>query len=168
MIILSWNIRGLGDKIKRNSIRSLINRHHPQVVFIQESKIENLTQKTINSIWKDSQVKWVSIPSQGNSGGILSLWDSSFFQMELVESDIHWIAISGHIPSIDLKCSLIKIYYPCSIEERASVWQSIIEYQRSSQLPCLMLGDYNEVLDPSARGSQFFSTNGLRDFKVFL
>ena len=168
MIILSWNIRGLGAKIKRSSIRNLINKHHPQVVFIQESKIENLTQKTINSIWKDSQIKWASSPSQGNSGGIVSLWDSSFFQLELLESEKHWIAISGHIPSIDLKCSLINIYCPCTIDERASVWQSIAEYQRSSQLPCLILGDYNEVLDPSDRGSQFFSTNGLRDFKAFL
>lgn len=168
MIVISWNIRGLSAKIKRGSIRSLINKYHPHFVFVQETKIENFSAKIINSIWKDSQVKWASSPSHGNSGGILSLWDSTFFQMESTSWDKHWIAISGSISSIGLNCSLINIYCPCLIEDRAAVWQRLCEFQRSSQLPCLLLGDYNEILDPSDRGSRSFSSNGLHDFKVFL
>lgn len=168
MIILSWNIRGLGAKIKRSSLRSLINHHKPHFVFVQEKKIENFNPRIIMSFWKDSQVQRIASPSQGQSGGLISLWDANFFHLTSSHIEKHWIAMCVEITATQFKCTLLNVYNPCSVAERSLVWQSIIDFQNSSHLPCLLLGDFSEVLDQSEQGSQLVSTNGLNDFKVFL
>lgn len=48
-----------------------------------------------------------------------------------------------------------------SVERFRGLWESF-------NLPCLFIGDFNEVLSPINRGSQFFSTNGSNDFQMFL
>ena len=167
MILLSWNARGLNARVKRSSIRSLINLHSPLFVFIQETKIEVFSPQIIKSMWKYSHVSWAFSPSSGNSGGLLSLWNEDSFAVESSIIEKHWIAILGEIRSTHFKCSIVNVYNPCSVSDRAEVWKSLCNFQLSSKLPCLLVGDFNEVLDISDRGSQHISNNGSHDFKCF-
>lgn len=168
MIVLSWNIRGLGARIKRSSIRKLINKHSPHLVFIQETKVEDVNARIINSIWKEANLQWVFSPSHGNSGGILALWNSEFFSIDQTKVEKHWIALVGEIRALHFRCTLITIYNPCTVAERSVIWLEIAEFQNLSQFPCFLIGDFNETLEPSERGSQFISANGSNDFRNFL
>lgn len=168
MMMLSWNIRGLGAKIKRSAIRKLIYKHDPKVVCIQETKIESCSQKLVGSIWNDPIVSWAASPSTGSSGGIITQWNKDFFVANSITQDQHWIALLGVIPSINLQCIIINVYCPCSINERLLVWQSILDFWISTGLPGLLIGDFNEVLHANERGSQSISTNGSNDFNKFL
>ena len=51
MSLISWNIRGLGARPKRRALKNLINTHNPTFVFIQEIKLEELNQKTLQACW---------------------------------------------------------------------------------------------------------------------
>lgn len=168
MIVLSWNIRGLGGKIKRSVVRKLISKHNPHFVCIQETKSENITQKLIGSIWNDPNTQWVASPSIGNSGGILSLWSTSFFVMNSSSSNRNWISLTGHIPSTNFQCTIINIYCPCDVTERALVWQCILAFWQSSRLSCLLIGDFNEILNLRERGSHVISQTGSQDFTSFV
>lgn len=79
MIILSWNISGLGAKIRRNSLRRLIHHHNLDMVFAQVTNLDHINPKSISSLWKDENFEWFSCPSHGNSGGLVSIWKKSFF-----------------------------------------------------------------------------------------
>ena len=168
MIALSWNLRGLGAKVKRSSLRKLIQKYSPRFVFVQETKMEDIHAKILLSIWKDPKLKWTFSPSSGNSGGLLSLWQSDFFQLDSCCCEQHWIGLTGTIQNPNFKCCLINIYNPCTTEARALVWRSITDYVSASNLPCLLMGDCNETLEPNERGSFLFSTNGSNDFKAVL
>lgn len=65
-------------------------------------------------------------------------------------------------------CSMINIYNSCSIENRATVWCEIRELCDVDKLTCFIIGDYDEVLDPFERGSQFVSIQGAHDFQAFI
>ena len=168
MIILSWNMRGIGAKIKRSTLRKLIVKHNPHFVFIQESKKESLDPRTVNSIWKQANVQFTFSPSSGNSGGLISLWDASFFSLESSIVEKNWIALNGSFPSINFKGVVFNIYSPCTVEERASLYEDIVAYWESLNVPCLLIGDFNETLSPLDRGSQYVDTNGSESFKAFL
>lgn len=71
--------------------------------------------------------------------------------MESSIIDNHWIAISGEIRPMGFKCSLINLYNPCSISDRCEVWKSLCSFQFSSKVLCLLVGDFNEVLDINDR-----------------
>lgn len=45
--IISWNVRGLGCKDKRRLVKALCNTHSADVVLLQESKLEIVTQSLI-------------------------------------------------------------------------------------------------------------------------
>lgn len=49
------------------------------------------------------------------------------------------------------------------------MWQEIKEYQHdNNSSPCLIVGDFNEVLKSEERGSLIFSQVGTNDFKNFM
>lgn len=82
MSILSWNIRGLTAQVKRSATRKMILSHDPNFVFIQETKMEDISLKIIRTIWKSDDVDWLCCPSVGNSGGLLSMWNNSTFKIK--------------------------------------------------------------------------------------
>lgn len=71
--MISWNIRGLTARPKRSSLRKMITQHDPSFVFIQETKMNEINKKTVRSYWKAEEVEWIFSPSEGNSGGIMTL-----------------------------------------------------------------------------------------------
>ena len=149
-------------------LRKLIITHHPFFVFVQESKLEQLKHKHVLSIWKDSNIEWTSSPLVGNSGGLVSLWDKGVFELTSSRIERNWIAINGFLKASNFECLLLNIYNLCSLEERAIVWRDMASYMNHLKLPCLLMGNFNEVLPLMDMGSQFFSTNGINDFQAFL
>lgn len=150
-LIISWNMRGLTARVKRSSLRKLITSHDPCFAFVQETKMEEINTKTIRTFWKSNDIDWIFSPSRGNSGGILAVWNSNIFNMKSTVVMQSWIAINGVFLNSNFEFSLITVYNPCSVAARAEVWQQIIEFQNSISMPCLLIGDFNEVLKASER-----------------
>ena len=168
MIIISWNIRGLNSRIKKSTLRKLLSSHEPHFVFIQETKMDAFNPRLNKFLWKVGDLELLISPSMGNSGILLSLWRSSYFTGESHRVEKNWIAISGQIPSLNFKGCVINVYNPCDREERAQVWNSVSEYCLNIQCPCLMIGDFNEVLDPLERDSNQVSQLGVMEFQHFV
>jgi exonuclease III len=40
MIVCSWNVRGLGGRVKKQKLRQLINNQRVEVLAVQETKLE--------------------------------------------------------------------------------------------------------------------------------
>lgn len=168
MVCLSWNIRGIGARIKRASLRKLILTHQPLFVFIQETMLESISIKTLKSIWGDDGIEYLLSPSIGNSGGLISVWNTNQFTHASSHTARFWIGLCGSIKSNEFHCTLINIYNPCNVDDRAVVWDEITEFVSQNQNPCLIIGDYNEVLLKSDRGSQHVSSQGSSDFQAFI
>lgn len=168
MIGISWNIRGLNSRIKRSSLRKLIIQNDPHFVFIQETKMEVCNSKIIKSMWNAPNIEWLFSPSVGNSGGLITMWNGDFFKSSSHRIERNWIAICGLLPSCHFNGTLINIYNPCLKDERAIIWNDIIDFHSMLSYPCLLLGDFNEVLDPLERGSQVASQTGIKDFHNFI
>nr|CCA66235.1 hypothetical protein [Beta vulgaris subsp. vulgaris] len=166
--ILSWNIRGLGARIKRSALRKMISIHNPLFITIQETKLGEIDPKLIRSIWNSNEVAWTFSPADGNAGGILTLWSKTFITVSSSHVSKNWIAVRGTISHLNWDCSLISIYNPCSVEERAVVWGEILEFWTTSKLPCLIIGDFNETLASNDRGSLAISQSGSNDFRQFV
>ena len=168
MIVLSWNVRGLNAKIKRSALRKIISHHNPHFIFVQETKLENFTPKYIKSIWNLDDIGWIHSPSDGNSGGLLTMWRNDYFTLESSRIDRNWIAIMGSFPSLSFVGCLVNVYNPCDIGARSDCWTALSNLWTESQSPSLYLGDFNEVLAPNERGSQIISNLGVSDFQNFI
>ena len=79
MIILSWNIRGLGSSSKRREIGNIVRRYKCDVLILCETKLDSLSQPLLRNISRGRPNKWEFLPFQGTSGGILIGWDARLF-----------------------------------------------------------------------------------------
>ena len=168
MIIFSWNIRGVGARIKRRTLRKFLNLHDPWIVFIQESKLELLTPRAAKSLWNWDDIEYCVSPSQGNSGGLITLWRNPHFQLDSFREERNWIAIKGVLTPANFNCTMINIYNSCEASIRESTWTEIVDYCSNSQYPCLIAGDFNETLTPGDRGSKVIDHSSSAHFQSFI
>ena len=74
--IISWNVRGLNDRDKRLRVRNLVRKWGPDVICLQETKMESITRAVIRSLWRGQHVDWSYLGFCGASGGVLLMWDT--------------------------------------------------------------------------------------------
>ncbi|MCI06232.1 endonuclease/exonuclease/phosphatase family protein [Trifolium medium] len=73
MIVMTFNIRGLGGKVKRRRIRELVRDHKVDFLALQETKMETILDDFCQSLWGSADCSWAFVPAVGASGGILSI-----------------------------------------------------------------------------------------------
>lgn len=168
MILISWNLRGLHAKVKRNLLKKLILKHKPVFSFIQETKVESFEPRFTKSFIKDESLKWCHSPSEGNSGGLLTIWDKTVFVIDSFQVNRNWTAIWGSIINQNFRSMLVNIYNPCNVSQRDEVWRETKDLSSSLNLPLLIAGDFNETLSEADRGSQFLDNMGALAFREFL
>lgn len=78
------------------------------------------------------------------------------FSLDSSRVERHWIALKGTLTSKNFNCLLINVYNPCTMAHRALIWQELLSIYTASMVPCLLVGDFNEVLAPQDRGSHHF------------
>lgn len=86
----TWNIRGINNRVARKNLNVSIQKEKPWVVFIQESKCEDTTEQLLGSIWED-QKEWVAQDAQGQSGGIITIWDNTKLKLVETKATTNWI-----------------------------------------------------------------------------
>ena len=91
-LILSWNVKGLNVVEKRLQIRNLLRTWRPDIVCLQETKLEWITRGIVRSIWSCPYIDWLYLGFKGASGGIVLMWDQRL--MEKVEEAVGQFSVS--------------------------------------------------------------------------
>lgn len=58
MKIISFNIRGLGGRIKKE-VRQMVKIQTPDMVCLQESKVEGVDRRLCSMLWVNDNLEWV-------------------------------------------------------------------------------------------------------------
>jgi exonuclease III len=73
--LISWNVRGLNQGGKRLKIINLLRQWRADIICLQETKLQLITNSIVRSLWGCQFLNWCDLPSSGASGGILLMWD---------------------------------------------------------------------------------------------
>ncbi|MCI49753.1 cytochrome P450, partial [Trifolium medium] len=73
MIVCSMNVRGLGEGLKKRKVTEVIRSEKVEVIALQETKLEAIDSRLCSMLWGGDNVGWCSVPSNGRSGGLLTL-----------------------------------------------------------------------------------------------
>jgi exonuclease III len=151
MKYVSWNCRGLGNKLKEEALKDIIRMTMPEILLIQETKLEesDLLQAS-KTFWKKGQGKAVS--ARGASGGINTFWDNSKLDLIEEEESTHWIYSkllhkeSGHL------ISLFNLYVPVLFSEKRVCWDSLKSFLNLHNPENIIIaGDLNITLSSSEK-----------------
>ncbi|KAL8511368.1 hypothetical protein ACS0TY_017963 [Phlomoides rotata] len=171
MRILSYNVRGLGNGVKRKEIRDLICNQKIEICFIQETKMESIDIGVCRGIWGNRKCGWVSRQAIGRSGGIATFWDVEFIQCSSAWH-LNGILVVNAVRTSDLAdLCLINIYAPCNPRDKKELWGilNMVIDQNRDKLICLA-GDFNAVRNEVERVGRSGCTNKreMEDFDKFI
>jgi hypothetical protein len=104
MIFLSLNIRGVGGILKSASLRRLLRRNSPDIIFLQETLVE---EKKARAFMNSFRPSWLScvVSSVGSSGGLLVSWDPKKF--DIMSFFVLWWNPPNRYLSGAKKCQLL-------------------------------------------------------------
>ena len=146
MQFVSWNCRGLGSKSKEEAVRDLVRMTSPEVLLIQETKMEELeTIQASKIFWKKGDGRAVS--ARGPSGGLATFWNSK--NLDLLEDHIttHWLFTKLNHRDSGHQISLFNIYAPALLSEKRECWDSLKSFLSSNRHDNIILaGDMNVTL----------------------
>ncbi|EOY31763.1 Uncharacterized protein TCM_038894 [Theobroma cacao] len=134
---------GRGEK--NRALRKLIRAEKPSMVFIQEIKMEKIIGSLFDKLWRGDKVERKAIEAEGRSGGILSLWQKKFFELEEYKTKKKFIMLIGRVKGIDYRCGFINIYDPNDEGKRKELWDELSELTSSMEVWWIIGGDFNTM-----------------------
>ena len=69
MLVISWNVRGLGFGVKRRMVKDLVCSYKPEILFLQETKLKNFDYRVVNSIGGSWLSKGIGVDAGVHLGG---------------------------------------------------------------------------------------------------
>lgn len=101
----------MGSKTKEEAVKSLIRSEYPDILLIQETKMEDKAFLHIGrNIWKKSEGQAVS--ARGASRGLGTLWNPSKLTRVKEIANTHWLFSKlKHVDTDETLC-LFNVYIP--------------------------------------------------------
>ena len=73
--LMSWNVRGANDSNKRKLIKSFVRKQKVDLLCIQETKIQLMSEGVVKSLGVGRFLDWRALEASGSAGGVLICWD---------------------------------------------------------------------------------------------
>jgi exonuclease III len=171
MIVCSWNVRGLGGRLKKRKVKELIRKEKVDVLALQESKLGDVNDKLCVHLW-GGDVGWASLPANGRSGGIITMWDNKKGKLISSFQGDGYLGVVLHWGVNDDVCIIVNVYAPCVLQAKKSLWVDLLVARRFHVVDhfCI-LGDFNSVRSPEERKGVlggFEISEDSRLFNVFI
>lgn len=131
MNLMTLNIRGLGEKYKAEWVCRLRRSHNLVLTAIQETQLSVLQNSLdVSRCWGNGNHGFEWFNATGRSGGLLTIWDSNFFNIEVTINSRYFLVIIGTCPSIDGQLAIVNVYGPKSIPEKIQLWRDLLNLKQ--------------------------------------
>ena len=129
MKLLSWNIRGCNNPLKKRLLKRKIQMENPAILFLQETKCNSEEMDILGRhFWKDARI--VATHAIGAAGGLGVLWNPNLVSITNLYATRYMISTRFHVLGTTVRGVITNVYglfqsnhklaFPeeiCSIEE---------------------------------------------------
>ena len=166
--LISWNVRGLNNPQKRESIKHWLRSWKCDVVCLQETKLEVVDLQLVRSLWSSPYVDWDFLPAIGSAGGVLMIWDTRV--LEKINSMVKTFSVSCHWKGVadGLEWVGSGLYGPTNDLLRSELWEELKSIYSTWSIPWVVFGDFNVIRFPSERLGCTRITPHMLDFSEFI
>ncbi|KAK9734769.1 hypothetical protein RND81_04G162300 [Saponaria officinalis] len=166
MNLLCYNCRGLGNNSAVVRLGKLLRREAADVVVLIETKLSGFEMEGIRD--RIRQFEGVYADSNGRSAGLAILWKEGI-SVEVISSTSHHLDVKIKGLFGEREWRLTGFYGWADTEEKRLSWQLLRDIKGYSNLPWLVIGDFNQILfEEEKRGSAPRSQRDMDDFREAL
>ena len=164
----SWNVRGFGADNKKGMIKDCIWSEKLDLIGLVETKHAEVTQWDLIKCWGQIKSDFSHVAARNNSGGIIVTWKQESFDLKNSFATARWLCLVGIFHKIQLQCAICFVYAPNDPHERLNTWDQLRRMKSHVDVPCIIMGDFNEILEPKERRNVVGYTQGMRDLQNLL
>ncbi|GKV46285.1 hypothetical protein SLEP1_g53277 [Rubroshorea leprosula] len=166
--VLSFNVRGLGSMAKRRELGKLVRVEKPNLLFLQETKLEGVEEGLCKKLWYSDDFDWNMKSSVGASGGLICVWDkSSFVKLGEFTGD-GYLGIKGQWGVKKEVCFFVNIYAPNERKKKAVLWDELRQRIVEEGGWWMLAGDFNAVRCMDKRRGKIGESVDMKDFDLFI
>ena len=123
--LLSWNVRGANDRSKRKIIKTFIRNQKVDLLCIQETKIQPMSEGVVRSLGSGRFLDWRALDADGAAGGLLICWDKR--SLEVVDWEEGQYSLSCRFKNVEDGAVWVftGVYGPFTKEERDCLWEEL-------------------------------------------
>ncbi|XP_071741383.1 uncharacterized protein [Rutidosis leptorrhynchoides] len=168
MKIISLNIRGFGVDGKLDWAKELCRKEKPNFMAFQETKCHNLSDFWVQNLWGSSDFGFIQKDAIGNSGGLLLIWDTNFFEATEATGDEFFLAVRGKWKPSGIESIIVNVYGPHCDPGKIRFWESLEKLLNSVDSTWALCGDFNEVRYQAERLNCVFYASRAKRFNEFI
>ena len=168
MNILSINMCGMKDRVKRKRVARLCSQHGVSFLGVQETRASSINLFDVRSMWGNFSFEFVVASARGLSGGILSMWDPSAFKKTKIISMENALIVEGEWVFKKMKCYMINVYAPQQDSHKRMLWETLTNFILGNDGEFVVFGDFNAVRNRGERWGCAYSHREATDFNSFI
>lgn len=143
MNALIWNCRGLGLPRTVQELTALVRAKSLTFVFLCETRISEA--RVANLRWRLGLRNCITMDSNGGGGGLALFWHESV-DVTLMEKNPRFIDVATRLGPDEAPFRITFVYGEPRTENRHHMWEALRRLRGVSDLPWLVVGDFNEVM----------------------
>jgi exonuclease III len=158
-VVLSWNVRGLGQSNKCVVVRDNVNLLNPSVVCLQETKLAIDDVRAYRSFLPFNLDCHFARPAVGSSGGILTAWQSNSFGLVSSFSSPFSITTVLQSTASNDRFAVTNIYGPSDHSMTDVFLDDLCSVAGSISDPWMLIGDFNLTRSPADKNNANFNVS---------
>lgn len=162
--ILIWNVRGLNQRDRRNSVRDAILSSNADIICLQETKVADMSQRLFLSVFGSDFDKFIALPASGTRGGVLIAWKGSSCQ---AIATIYSVLV---LFSEQEGCNwwFTGVYGPQGDDEEVLFLQELHSVRALCNGPWLVVGDFSLIYQAEDKNNTNLNRAMMGRFRRFL
>ena len=165
--ILIWNMTGLNSSARQDSVRTIVDSARPDIVCIQETKMVEVTRRTLLSAFGSDFSEFIEVPSAGASGGILVTWRrhigvSGGQRVDNLSVTIQFSSAEGQ------PWWLTCVYGPQGNEEKIQFLQELRNIRADCPGPWVVAGNFNLIYKDEDKSNANYNKASMGRFRRFI
>lgn len=166
--MLCWNIRGINSEAKQLALRNAIRDSGCSVICLQETKRVSFDLSYVKLFGPRQFDQFVFVPSNGASGGLITIWNSATFSGSLIFSESFACGVKLTSLESAKEWSLVNVYGPCDGPARDNFTSWLFDLDIPSSEDWLIIGDFNFIRGPENRNKSGGDTTDMFTFNEFI
>jgi exonuclease III len=150
--IAIWNLRGLNNPARRNSICLFLSTFKLSLVCAQESKLQSVDSTVVKQTFGPAFDCFDFLPADGTRGGIIVAWRSDCLQLTTRHKGDFSITMDVQSLKDAKSWVLTSVYGPQEIAKEFFLAE-LVQIGSSVQSPWIINGDFNLVADPTEKSN---------------
>ncbi|KAL4369087.1 hypothetical protein GQ457_05G024400 [Hibiscus cannabinus] len=161
-------VGGIGSSVKRSAIRKVLRQQRIELAFLVETKLEDVSEAVVKSLWWTDSFTFLMSASVGLSGGILIIWEQGKFNICDLFIDPNFILLRGRWCVENWDCAMIATYATCEFVLQQDLWRRLLSVIGDLTEPCCCGGDFNAVLSLDERRHCVGDLRNMAGFRSFV